>query len=149
MNGRVEKGKDKKKNMRTSMLTLSMTSKKTSFFLYLIPSVRHETAFVTAIGGRAWISSLWDSCVIYLRDRMVDQRANWTRQIQHVLLQNLALRGLWISKVHHLIHKLVYNNKIIPDTLLLEFFEIFNEDGDKSMEENDDFGGICVSLGNS
>ena len=37
----------------TSRLTLSTTSKKTSFFLYRMPSLRHETAFVTAMGGRA------------------------------------------------------------------------------------------------
>ena len=37
----------------TKRLTLSTTSKKTSFFLYLMPSLRHETALVTAIGGRA------------------------------------------------------------------------------------------------
>ena len=37
----------------TRRLTLSTTSKKTSFFLYLMPSLRQETAFVTAIGGRA------------------------------------------------------------------------------------------------
>ncbi len=35
----------------TSRLTLSTTSRNTSFFLYLMPSLRHETAFVTAIGG--------------------------------------------------------------------------------------------------
>ena len=37
----------------TSRFTLSTTSKKTSFFLYRMPSLRHDTAFVTAIGGRA------------------------------------------------------------------------------------------------
>jgi hypothetical protein len=61
-------------------------------------------------------------------------------------LQDFALRGLWVSKVHHLIHKLVYNDKVIPDTLFFEFFEILNEDGDESMEEDDDFGSIRVSL---
>ncbi len=37
----------------TSRFTLSTTSKNTSFFLYRIPSLRHDTALVTAIGGRA------------------------------------------------------------------------------------------------
>lgn len=50
----------------TSKFTLSTTSKNTSFFLYLIPSDRHETAFVTAIGGLACVSNLCDSCVMYL-----------------------------------------------------------------------------------
>ena len=38
----------------TRRFTLSTTSKNTSFFLYRMPSLLHETAFVTAIGGRAW-----------------------------------------------------------------------------------------------
>lgn len=52
---------------RTSKLTDSTTSRKTSFLRYRIPSDRHETAFVTAIGGRTCTSSLCDSCVMYLR----------------------------------------------------------------------------------
>lgn len=43
-----------------------MTSRKTSFLRYRMPSDRHDTAFVTAIGGRTWTSSLYDSCVMYL-----------------------------------------------------------------------------------
>lgn len=37
---------------RTRRFTLSITSKKTSFLRYRIPSDRQDTAFVTAIGGR-------------------------------------------------------------------------------------------------
>jgi hypothetical protein len=44
----------------TSKLTLSTTSKNTSFFRYLIPSDLHDTAFVTATGGLT-TSSLCDS----------------------------------------------------------------------------------------
>ena len=52
----------------TSRLTDSMTSMKTSFFLYLIPSDRHDTALVTVAGGRgAPTSNLWPSCVMYLK----------------------------------------------------------------------------------
>ena len=40
-------------------LTDSITSRNTSFFRYFTPSVRHETAFVTAGGGFGAISSLW------------------------------------------------------------------------------------------
>ena len=63
---------------RTKRLTLSITSRKTSFFLYLIPSDRHETALVTAIGGRTCTSSLCDSCVIYL-------------QFSHIIRGHMAL----------------------------------------------------------
>lgn len=45
----------------TSKLTDSITSKNTSFFLYLIPSDLQDTAFVTAIGIRGWISNLCPS----------------------------------------------------------------------------------------
>lgn len=44
-----------------------MTSRNTSFFRYLMPSDRQETALVTVAGGLgAPVSSLWPSCVIYL-----------------------------------------------------------------------------------
>ena len=39
-------------------LTDSMTSKKTSFLRYFTPSVRHDTAFVTAGGGLGATSNL-------------------------------------------------------------------------------------------
>ena len=39
--------------------TDSITSRNTSFFRYFTPSVRHDTAFVTAGGGLGAISSLW------------------------------------------------------------------------------------------
>ena len=48
-------------------MTLSTTSRNTSFLRYRMPSERHDTALVTAIGGRTWTSSLCDSCVMYLR----------------------------------------------------------------------------------
>lgn len=45
-----------------------MTSRKTSFFLYLMPSDLQETALVTVAGGLgAPVSSLWPSWVMYLR----------------------------------------------------------------------------------
>ena len=50
----------------TSRLRRSTTSRKISFFLCLIPSERHDTAFVTAIGGLT-TSSLCASCVMYSR----------------------------------------------------------------------------------
>ena len=47
-----KKSNEKIKVVPTSRLTDSMTSRKTSFLRYLIPSERHETALVTATGGR-------------------------------------------------------------------------------------------------
>lgn len=44
-----------------------MTSRKTSFFRYLMPSDLQDTALVTVAGGRgAPVSSLCPSWVIYL-----------------------------------------------------------------------------------
>ena len=40
------------------------SSLRTSFFLYLMPSDRHDTALVTAIGGRAWTSILYASVLM-------------------------------------------------------------------------------------
>ena len=37
----------------------------TSFFLYLMPSVRQDTALVTAMGGLTWLSILYASVLIY------------------------------------------------------------------------------------
>lgn len=52
-----------------------MTSRKTSFFLYLMPSDLQETAFVTVAGGLgAPVSSLWPSWVMYLRDKNGNSR---------------------------------------------------------------------------
>ena len=46
-----------------------MTSKKTSFFLYLIDSDLQDTAFVRAGGGFGATSSFWPCCVIYLKKK--------------------------------------------------------------------------------
>lgn len=57
-----------KQAVPTRRLTDSMTSRKTSFFLYLMPSDLQETALVTVAGGLgAPVSSLWPSWVMYLR----------------------------------------------------------------------------------
>lgn len=54
----------------TSRLTDSMTSMKTSFFLYLMPSERQDTALVTVGGTRDLpVSSLLPCCVMYLAGR--------------------------------------------------------------------------------
>lgn len=56
-----------KQAVPTRRLTDSMTSRKTSFFLYLMPSDLQETALVTVAGGLgAPVSSLWPSWVMYL-----------------------------------------------------------------------------------
>ena len=64
-------------------------------------------------------------------------------------MQDLALCCLWISKVHHFVQQFVNDDKIIPDTLLLEDLEIFGEDLHELVKEEKDLGSICVSFGQS
>lgn len=60
---------DKANILLTSRFTDSMTSMNTSFFLYLMPSDRQDTALVTVAGGRgAPTSNLWPFWVMYLKD---------------------------------------------------------------------------------
>ena len=64
--------------------------------------------------------------------------------MRDVLLQNLALRRLRISKVHHFIHEFVDDNEVVTNGLRLELLEVLDENLDEAMEEEDDLGGICV-----
>lgn len=61
-------------------------------------------------------------------------------------MEDLALCGLGVSEIHHLVHELVDNDKVVANTLFLEFFEIFDEDGDEAVEEDDDLCGIGVAF---
>ena len=61
-------------------------------------------------------------------------------------MENLALRCLRVTEVHHLIHELVDDDEVVADGLLLEFFKVFDKDRDKAVEEEDDLRGICVPL---
>ena len=41
-----------------------------------------------------------------------------------VLLQNLAVCGLRVTKVHELVHELINYNKVVSDALLLQLLEV-------------------------
>ena len=62
-------------------------------------------------------------------------------------MEDLALRRLRISKVHHLVHELVDDDKVVADGLLLELLEVLDEDLGQAMQEEDDLGRIGVSAG--
>lgn len=64
-----------------------------------------------------------------------------------VLLEDLGLGGLGIAKVHHFVEKLVDDDKVVANRLFLEGFEVLGEDLDDLVEEEEDFGGIGVALG--
>lgn len=40
------------------------------------------------------------------------------------LLQDLAVSGLGITKVHQLVHQLIYDDKVVSNALLLQLFEV-------------------------
>ena len=63
-----------------------------------------------------------------------------------VFLEDLGLCRLWIPKIHHLVEEFVDDHKVIPDTFFFEFFEIFGEDFDETVQEEKDLGGIRVRL---
>lgn len=70
-----------KQGVPTRRLTDSMTSRKTSFFLYLMPSDLQETALVTVAGGRgAPVSSLCPSWVMYLQDKNINTEAKYRKK---------------------------------------------------------------------
>lgn len=81
-----------KQGVPTRRLTDSMTSRKTSFFLYLMPSDLQDTALVTVAGGLgAPVSSLWPSWVMYLRERQKEtQTLRWTTVTRGSRLSVLA-----------------------------------------------------------
>ena len=60
------------------------------------------------------------------------------RLLRDVFLEDLAFGRLGESKVHHLVHELVYDNEVIPDTLFLQLLEVFHQDLCESVEEDDD-----------
>jgi len=51
------------------------------------------------------------------------------------LLQNLAFGRLRKSKVHHFVHQLIYDDKIVPDGLFLEFLKVLDEDLREAVEK--------------
>jgi hypothetical protein len=52
---------------------------------------------------------------------------------------------LWVAEVDHLVEQLVDNDKVVSNRLLLELFEILDEDLGKPVEDEDDLGGIGIS----
>ena len=64
-----------------------------------------------------------------------------------VFLQDLRFGSLGVAKIHHFIHQFIHNYKIITNGLFFELFEILGEDLDDLVEEEEDFGSICIALG--
>lgn len=52
-----------------------------------------------------------------------------------VLLKDLGFGGLRVAEVHHLVEKLVNNDKVVADGLFLEDLEVLCEYFDNFVEE--------------
>ena len=57
-------------------------------------------------------------------------------------MQNLALRCLGVSEVHHFVHELVDDDEVVSNRLFLQFLEVLDQDLNETVQEEDDFGGI-------
>lgn len=78
----------------------SITSMKTSFFLYLIPSDLQETALVTVVGTLLLVtSSLAPSCVMYLESVAEPSASVFARLGQSVCLLNAHSCRILLSVV--------------------------------------------------
>ena len=62
------------------------------------------------------------------------------------LLENLALGRLGVAKVHHLVHELVDDHKVVADGLLLELLEVLDQYLHNAVQEQYDFRCIRVSF---
>lgn len=54
---------------------------------------------------------------------------------------------MWVAKIHHLVQQFVDNDKIIPDTFLLQHLEVFREHLHDLVEEEEDLRRIGIPLG--
>ncbi len=46
------------------------------------------------------------------------------RHLSYVLLKDLGICSLWITKVHEFVQQFVADDEIVPDTLLFQLFEV-------------------------
>lgn len=61
-------------------------------------------------------------------------------------MQYLALCSLRIAKIHHLVQKFVDDDEVVPYALFFELFEVFGEDFDDLVQEEEDFSGVAVAF---
>jgi hypothetical protein len=61
-------------------------------------------------------------------------------------LEDFRFGGLWISKVHHFVQEFINNDEVVSDGFFFKFFEVFGEDFDYFVQEEEDFGGIGIAF---
>ncbi len=67
--------------------------------------------------------------------------------LRDVLLEDFGFGGLRVAEIHHFVEKLVDDDEIVADGFLLQGFEVFGEDGDEAVEEEENGGGVRVAFG--
>lgn len=69
------------------------------------------------------------------------------RLLRDVLLQDLGLGRLRVAKVHHLVEQFIDDDEVVADGFFLQSLEVLGEDFDDFVQEEEDFGGVGVALG--
>ncbi|KAL8984656.1 MAG: hypothetical protein Q9177_004639, partial [Variospora cf. flavescens] len=59
---------------------------------------------------------------------------------------DLRFRRLRVAKVHHLVEELIDDDEVVADGFLLERLEVFGEDGDEAVEEEEEGGWVGVAF---
>lgn len=68
------------------------------------------------------------------------------RFLRDVFLEDLGFGGLRVAEIHHFVQKFVDYDEVVADGFFFEGFEVFGEDGDEAVEEEEDGSGVWVSL---
>ena len=68
------------------------------------------------------------------------------RFLGNVFLEDLGFGGLGVAEVHHFVEELVDDYEVVSYGLFFEFFEVFCEDFDYFVEEEENFGGVGVAF---
>jgi hypothetical protein len=53
---------------------------------------------------------------------------------------------LGVAEIHHFVEEFVYDDEVVADGFFFEFFEVLGEDFDDFVEEEENFGGVCVTF---
>jgi len=116
-----------------------------------------------AIGGNEEIHALYnvqENLVLAIRDalgtpgnstrycgRRLGHSDKLVRLLNNILLQNAAVRDLWVAEINHLVQQLIYNHKIVPNRFLFELPQILLQHCDEVIQESEKQRGVAVSLG--
>ena len=68
------------------------------------------------------------------------------RLLRDVLLEDLRLRGLRVAEIHHFVEEFVDDDEVVADGFFFEGLEVFGEDCDEAVEEEEEGGGVWVSF---